>query len=76
MNARVLAHAIRGHNWVSLIEQWPVSMMRSPVYVVTLHVHDRADKPQTWARTDLAPDVARELYDVAVAEFISPELEP
>lgn len=69
---KVLAYAERGQNRVTLLEQWTRDHSQ-PFYIVTLYVHDRADKPQTWARTDLAMDVARELYDCSCTEHISSE---
>ena len=76
MNARVVLSATRGHNAVNLVELYsgsPGYASVPTVFVVVLVVQDRAQKSQTWARTDLDPLVARELYDVAVAEFITSE---
>jgi len=74
VNARVVLSATRGHNAVTLLEvqALPGGLVRT-VFAVVMVVQDRAQKSQTWARTDLDPLVARELYDVAVAEFITGE---
>jgi hypothetical protein len=83
MDVKILASGAKGRNTVALLEQTDyLDMTRAgeavtrSLYIVTLVVHDRAGKAQTWARTDLDPSVARELYDVAVAEFIAAEVEP
>jgi len=45
--------------------RWP------PVFVIVLLVQDQTNKPQHWSRTELDAELARELYDTAVAEFIA-----
>ena len=69
MEVRVLAHGTRGGNQVSLLMVAELGM--PALFVVTMQVFERGHQRQTWARTDFDPLVARELYDVAVAEFIS-----
>lgn len=78
MNARVLANGTNARNHVALLELVDdaapsAALQMPPLYVVALYVHDRAGKPQHWSRTEAQPNVARELYDVALAEFIFPE---
>jgi hypothetical protein len=81
VNARILAQASRLQNRVTLLELRDEhhrpgdSFGTPPLFVIVLYVHDRGQKAQHWTRTELEPDVARELYDQAVSEFIAKPFE-
>lgn len=78
MRTQIIANAERGENRVALLSVTDLSLgfRNPPIFLVVLYVRERGKKPQHWSRTELEPDVARELYDQAVAEFAGPESEP
>jgi LysM domain len=78
MDVKVLGVGENGGNRVALVRLGhPGDPEFPPVYVVALSVNATGtSRRETWARTDLDESIARELYEQALAEFVTRKVLP